>query len=344
MAARFTRSGKKKAREIRGEAGKAKIAIYWAASCGGCEIAFLEIAERIIEFMDKADLVFCPCLMDVKYQDVRNMPEDFIDVTLFNGAIRNDEHLEIAKLLRDKSKIFIAYGSCADKGCIPALANFATRQEIFDYVYKDSPSVDNPEGKMPKTTTYVPGGQLELPAFWDCVKSLDQVVDVDYYVPGCPPSRKTIDELLDVLLTGSLPAEGGYIGSTGKSVCEVCERDRKEKKIKQIKRPHLHEIDSKECLLDQGFLCCGSATRGGCGALCPTANMPCIGCYGGLDEIEDQGSKMLSVVASVLDYEDEKEIEKAMEEIVDPAGYFYKFSMAKSYLFRKIEEKQTVPL
>ena len=118
--------------------------------------------------------------------------------------------------MRDKSKILIAYGSCADKGCIPALANLCSKEEIFEYVYKNSPSVDNPRGIMPKTTTYVPGGELELPAFWDCVKTLDQVVDVDYYVPGCPPSRKTINLLLDALLTGDLPEEGSYIGASPK--------------------------------------------------------------------------------------------------------------------------------
>ncbi|MCD4784050.1 MAG: oxidoreductase [Candidatus Eremiobacteraeota bacterium] len=339
MSAKFERFISTRVKKDVEEEEKPRIAIYWCASCGGCEIAFLEIAERILDLAEKIEIVFCPCIMDIKYHDVWDMPDDYIDITLFNGAIRNDEHLEMAYLLRDKSKILVAYGSCAAKGCIPALANFNSKKEIFDYVYKESPSTVNPEGITPQPIVEVPEGELELPAFWDCVKTLDQIVQVDYYVPGCPPAQKTTNELVDVILSGKLPKHGSYIGSATKSVCDDCPRERKEKKIKKIKRPHLSEIDPEVCLLDQGFLCCGPATRGGCGAQCPSVNMPCIGCYGPLDGIEDQGAKMLGVIASVLDYEDEEDIKKAMEDIVDPAGYLYKFSMSKSLLFKNRHEK-----
>jgi F420-non-reducing hydrogenase small subunit len=165
--------------------------------------------------------------------------------------------------------------------------------------------------------------------------SLDQIVDVDYSVPGCPPTPKSTNALLDALFSGKLPAPGSVIGANSKSVCDECDRDRKEKRITRIKRPHLDVIDPVECLLDQGFLCCGPATRGGCTALCPTANMPCIGCYGPLNGVEDYGAKMLSVVASVLDHEDKGKIDKALEDLIDPAGYFNKFSGSKSLLFKK---------
>lgn len=320
------------------EVEKPRIAIYWAASCGGCEIAFLEIAERILEVAEKAELVFCPCIMDVKYDDVRNMPDDYIDYTLFNGAIRSSENEEMAILLREKSKNMIAYGSCSYEGCIPALANLCTADEILDFVYQGSISTVNENNVRPMEHVKVEDGELELPRFYNCVMSLDQVVDVEYFIPGCPPAPKSTNEFLDLLFAGKVPQPGSIIGGTSKSVCDECERERKEKKIKTIKRPHLYEIDPKKCLLDQGFLCCGPATRGGCGALCPTANMPCIGCYGPLDGVEDYGAKLSSVIASVLDYEDEEEINRALEDLVDPAGYFNKFSMSRSLLFKRRNE------
>ncbi|MBD3278059.1 MAG: oxidoreductase, partial [Candidatus Aegiribacteria sp.] len=148
---------------------KPKAAFYWAASCGGCEIAVLDIGERLLPLAEAVDIVFWPCAMDVKYDDVRAMEDDEIDVCFFNGAIRNSENRELAELLRQKSKILVAYGSCAHEGCIPGLANLKTKQEILKQNYIDDPSVDNPEGIYPQTKTEVPEGELELPELYDTV-------------------------------------------------------------------------------------------------------------------------------------------------------------------------------
>ena len=128
-------------------AEKLKLALYWAASCGGCEIAIVELREKILVVDQVADILFWPVAMDAKYKDVEAMPDGHIDVCLFNGAIRTSENEHLAHLLRKKSKVFVAFGSCANEGCIPGLANLHDRQSIFDYVYLESPSVDNP-GKV----------------------------------------------------------------------------------------------------------------------------------------------------------------------------------------------------
>jgi len=90
---------------------KLKIAFYWAASCGGCEIAVLDINERILEVVQIADIVFWPVALDIKYKDVENMSDGYIDITFFNGSIRNSEQEHMAKLLRKKSKTLVAFGS-----------------------------------------------------------------------------------------------------------------------------------------------------------------------------------------------------------------------------------------
>jgi F420-non-reducing hydrogenase small subunit len=79
---------------------KLKIAFYWAASCGGCEIAVLDMNEKILDVVKIADIVFWPVALDVKYKDVESMPDKYIDITFFNGSIRNSEQEHMAKLLR----------------------------------------------------------------------------------------------------------------------------------------------------------------------------------------------------------------------------------------------------
>ncbi len=104
---------------------KIKLAVYWGAACGGCCVSVLDVHEALFTVVEHADLVFWPIALDFKYKDVENMPDENIDVTLFNGAIRNTENEHIAKLLRKKTKVLVAYGSCAHMGGIPGLANFS---------------------------------------------------------------------------------------------------------------------------------------------------------------------------------------------------------------------------
>lgn len=315
---------------------KPKLALYWASSCGGCEIAVLDLQEKILDVANAFDIVFWPVAMDFKYEDVRKMDDKSIDLCLFNGAIRNSENAELAHLLRAKSKALIAFGSCAYEGCIPALANLTTKDAILKWVYKDSPStVSNNGGIYPQTHTKMPEGEIEIPEMWETVKSLDQVVDVDYYIPGCPPQPVQIWNVVEYLLSGKpLPPKGSILGADEKTCCDECPRDRKEKKIKKFVRPHEILADPNECLLDQGIICMGPATRSGCGALCTKANMPCRGCYGAPPNVVDQGAKMVSALSSVIDSQDPDEIDAIIGQIADPLGTFYRFSMAHSILKR----------
>jgi len=313
-------------------AEKLKLAFYWAASCGGCEIAVLEIGEKILKVAEIADIVFWPVAMDFKYADVQKMPDKSIDACFFNGGIRTAEHRHVAELLRAKSKILVAFGACSTEGGIPSLANLYRREEIFNRIYKETPSTVNPEGITPKTKVNVREGVLELPEFYPQLTTLAQVVDVDYFVPGCPPVGEQVWAAIGAIASGKLPPKGSVIGAKNKILCDECERKREEKKIKTIHRNYEIIPDREKCLLEQGLLCMGPATRGGCGALCIKANMPCRGCYGPPPGVEDQGAKMLSALASIIDVEDEKEVRKILDKAVDPAGTFYMFGLANSLL------------
>jgi F420-non-reducing hydrogenase small subunit len=323
---------------------KPKFAMYWAASCGGCEIAVLNIGDKILE-VDKAfEIVFWPVAADFKYQDVRGYPDQSIDICLFNGAVRTSENEEIAHLLRRKSKVLVAFGSCSSGGGIPALSNLTTAEKTFQSAYLDNLSTDNPERIVPQPSTQVEVGELHIPEFYDTVKALDQVVPVDYVLPGCPPEPKQIWNVLQAIIAGSqLPSPGSTVlGASDLALCEECPLEKHEKQIEQFFRPFEIVPDPDVCLLEQGLFCMGPATRGGCGALCPQAGMGCRGCYGPLAGVEDQGVRMLSAVASSMNLgspsDEESELEEmishAMDTLVDPAGTLYRFGMAHSHLKR----------
>jgi len=313
---------------------KPKIALYWAASCGGCDVAVLDTNEKILDIANIVDIIFWPIALDFKYHHVEAMEDKSIDLCLFNGAIRNSEQEKIARLLRAKSKVMVAFGACACFGGIPALANFTNRDEIFERAYLQAPSNDNVNGTLPQTLTNVNGYKLELPEFFDTVSTLAQVVDVEYFVPGCPPPVDIILKVVNLFATGQLPPVGSVIASD-KSLCDECDRIKEDKKITNIYRPHEIIPDPEKCLLEQGIICCGPATRGGCGLRCIKVNMPCRGCFGPPPGIIDQGAKLVSAIASIYQGNEEDEIAVMVAEVLDPAGTFYRFGLADSMLRRK---------
>lgn len=317
--------------------GKHRFAMYWAASCGGCDISVINLHEAILDLAERFDIVFWPAVMDAKYADVEAMPDGSIDLTLFSGGIRNTENAELARLLRRKSSILVAFGSCATEGCIPGLANLTAIDDMLDRVY-EGPSMDNPDHVRPMSHTTVPEGELHLPALGALLQTLDQIVEVDYRVPGCPPETEQIAEVLGWLgaaLDGkaTLPIRGSVLGAGHSTVCDECRRDRGIKRIARFGRlQELLPLDPGLCLLEQGVPCNGPATRDGCGAKCPLAGAPCIGCYGPADGVVDFGARLLSAFASVVDASEPAEIDRILDGLPDPVGQFYRFSLAGSLL------------
>lgn len=314
--------------------GKPKLAVYWAASCGGCDISTLAIDEKVLAVADAFDLVMWPCVMDGKVSDVEALPDGAIAVCLWNGGVRSSEHEAMARLFRRKSQVLVAFGSCAHEGCIPGLANLHDRESIFRTAYQETPSTENPKGVRPQTKTEVPEGTLHLPFFYDTLKTLDQTVPVDYTLPGCPPEAERIWDALTAILEGKLPPKGAVIGAQT-TVCDDCSRKRSEKKVKKLHRVWQVIPDEETCLLEQGIVCAGIATRAGCGALCPKVNSPCIGCYGPNEGVKDFGARLMAGISSVIDSSDPKEVDRILSEgIPDPVGTYYRFGLAHSFLRR----------
>lgn len=322
-------------------AQKPKVAFYWCASCGGCEEAVVDLAEDLLTVADLVDIAFWPVAIDIKRKDVEAMPNGSLTVSFINGAIRTSDQREMAELLRKKSKFIIAFGACSHLGGVPSLANLHSREEILEYVYKGSPTTVNPEGTLPQEK-YIDreGHALELPAFYNTVNALDQVVDVDYYLPGCPPTPKIVKEAVLALLSGKLPPKGTVL-APDVALCDECPRKKTKPEkllIQKFYRPYEVVADPEKCFLAQGILCMGIGTRKGCEALCVHGNMPCTGCFGPTSGERDYGGKILSAITSGVDATDEKKIAEILEGIPDPTGTFYRYSLASSLLRGKIAE------
>jgi F420-non-reducing hydrogenase small subunit len=134
------------------------------------------------------------------------------------------------------------------------------------------------------------------------------------------------------------------IGASGKALCDECPlNETKPDKVlvQDLKRPHQVIPDPEKCLLTQGLLCLGPATRGGCQALCVKARMPCTGCFGPLDRVTDYGAKAASFIASIVDFQDEKSIEKVMDHLPDAVGTFYRYTLASSSLGGRARRNKT---
>ena len=316
---------------------KPKVAFYWCSSCGGCEESVVDLAEAILDVVAAVDIVFWPVALDFKRKDVEAMPDGSIAATFLNGAIRTTEQEEMARLLRRKSGLLLAFGSCSHLGGIPGLANLFDRESILKNVYFESPSTVNPEKVLPATCYRDNGHTVVLPEFHNTVRTLDQVVSVDYYVPGCPPTPRILRTALQTLLGGDLPAKGTVLAPDC-ALCEECPRkDTKPEtlSITEFKRPQDLLIDEQKCLLAQGLLCMGLATRSGCEAPCIRGNMPCTGCCGPTSRVQDQGAKILSCLASLVESKEDAEIDRVLNTIPDPVGTFYRYGLPGSFLRRK---------
>jgi F420-non-reducing hydrogenase small subunit len=276
-----------------------KVAQEWLNACSGCEISIVDMGERLLDVLGLIEFVHSPVLMDHKYfgqlGDGKHIDIPEAVVGLISGGLRNTEHIEVLEEMRKKCQIIIALGTCATHGGIPALANSYENSTILDRYYSTE-TTDRPEA--------VPSDGV--PALLDRCYALDEKIKVDVYLPGCPPHPDQVFTALSALLTGSpldLPT---------KSVCDLCPTKREGKgQIKELRRflqaPQHNGPDEPlgkmRCILEQGMLCMGSVTRGGCGGdqltpRCISARVPCRGCYGPVKEGSNQRFDMLNALAS----------------------------------------------
>ena len=316
---------------------KPKIAIYGLGACAGCDQTVVDLNEILLQLAETVDIVLWPLAMDFKLSRIQAMQDGEVALSILSGAVINSDHHEMAALLRRKSRIVLAMGTCACFGGVPGLANFCGREEMFNQVYRDAPTVTNPDGVRPQPETDVRGRKLTLPEFSGHVFTLDQVIDTDYYLPGCPPPPALIGNAITAVLAGDLPPKGSSLAPR-KALCDTCPRNSRKPgrmDIRYFRRIHEVDADPDECFLAAGIVCLGPATRSGCGEACIRINVPCRGCFGPVPGGVGSAPKFLSTLTSLLTVERDDEIEEAIDSLPDPAGYLYRFCQPSSILGRK---------
>ncbi len=280
-----------------------KVAEEWLNICGGCEVAILDLGEKLLDVLPSLEFVHMPVLMDQKYfgqtaeKDELEIPE--ADVGMISGGIRNEKEKHVALEMRKKCKTLIALGSCACYGGIPALANMYPVEDLHEKVFRGSKTTE------PADT---PSSE-ELPKLTDRVYALDEVVTVDLALPGCPMNPVIILEALTALL------EGKPFELPERSVCDDCPTKREEKSDVGLKRPlqdaefSAGEYDKMRCLNEQGILCLGPVTKSGCGKpykegdeyvpRCIKGYMPCRGCFGPIRKSANPLVDMMTALSSI---------------------------------------------
>ncbi|HHE51463.1 MAG TPA: oxidoreductase [Candidatus Acetothermia bacterium] len=169
---------------------KVRVATVWFSGCAGCHMSFLDLDELLIDLAERIEIVKSPVV------DTKEFPEN-VDVTLIEGAIGNEEHYELVREIRERSKIVIALGDCAVTGNVPAMRNGIPVAEILEGVY----------GKERTTTGTIP--TEVVPHLLNRVRPVHEVIPVDYFLHGCPPPAGVIGKALLALLDGKTPELAG---------------------------------------------------------------------------------------------------------------------------------------
>ncbi len=237
-----------------------KLATLQLCGCSGCHISLLDLGPTIFSLIknEKLSLRYSQILMDEKELDHK------IDLLFVEGCVATDHDEEILKTCTTLADKVAAIGSCACFGGPAAIANQYGRSEVLEKAFFD-PAFP---GKI-----RVPNDNL--PAIREFSCSIDTFVNVDFYVPGCPPESEILADFIGNIVTGKRSL--GYVNT----VCDECSRKRTGESPTQIKRIiEVGHVDPEKCLVEQGIICMGKMTMGGCAAKCPRANAPCEGCRG----------------------------------------------------------------
>jgi len=315
--------------------GKLKLAVVYGAICGGCDVALLNWGLKLAEIASKYDIVYWNAAVDSKLEDLEKV--DQIDVGVYMGVVRTELHEKLAKTLREKSRIVVAYGACAVYGGIPGLAALTDPGKAFEHVNSTVTTQSREEERA------LPA-YLEMPRMLSTVKPVTRIIEVEVLVPGCPPSDESNDELAKILLEYEPGKEfhGKILLGEENSLCTVCPR--RPEDMHRIVMPgifRLHEVklDETKCFLEQGVLCMGPATRAACKAPCIKNNYPCIGCMGPAPGVDDVGLKYSSSISSLVLVDKEKELmeyglAKQLDKVVDPLGVFYAYTLPSSTIYK----------
>jgi F420-non-reducing hydrogenase small subunit len=238
----------------------AKVAFFQFSSCWGCHQSLLNLHLGLLPVLPELDIVYWPAVVDFKLSSLKARPDGDVDVGFCEGFIRTEHDLECAKLMRQKCKTLVSYGTCATYGSVAGLANQFTKEELLKRKFEECESLGEPNDMLNNRDP-------ELTEICDAVRTVPQVVPIDIVMPGCPPKKENILGAVSALLTQSASPM-----DKSTNVCATCKAD--------------------PCILVDGKLCWGNVTAGGCTLMCPEKGDACVGCFQSTDVIDEEKAEM----------------------------------------------------
>ncbi len=240
------------------------------SSCWGCHQSLLNAHLNLLPILPALEIVYWPAVVDFKHDSLVEREDGSIVVGFLEGVARTKQDTENVKLMRKKCKIIVAFGACACYGSVKGLANLFDKEDLIKRKFMETESITDENPKEP--TQHVPGIE-------DFIVNVKNIIDVDMFIPGCPPTSDNIVAAISYLLT--LVSEDPKLLDKNKSMCEKC------------------DLFKEGCFLDKGKLCFGPITAGGCELLCPNHGDYCYGCFKATNKPSEKISKLKSMLYDI---------------------------------------------
>jgi F420-non-reducing hydrogenase small subunit len=283
-----------------------KVSIISLTCCAGCVSSFLNAGEALLEILSgDFEIVYSPTFIDLK-----EIPE--VDLAIVEGGVRTQADENLIREVRAKSKVIVALGICATHGGITTLGNLMSVKRLLEREY-----------------TLIDTGRL--PELKDLMYPICNFVDVDYYIPGCPPMPFLIVHSLKSIVSGKMPMRHQSV------VCTECHRKIIPAKLDRLYGVYEKEVDPEICLVSQGFICLGSLTREGCGAPCPRAGFTCFGCRGPADSLLYRTRDIYALLVKVISKRTGIPEENVKKELYRNPFVFHTFIFSKFERFKARE-------
>jgi len=283
-----------------------KASVVSLTCCAGCVSSFLNAGDALLEILlEDFEIIYSPTFVDLK-----EVPA--VDLAIVEGGIRTKEDERLIREVRAKSRTLVALGLCATHGGITSLGNIVSAKKLMEK-----------EHSLPEPT--------KLPELEDLMYPICNFVDVDYYVPGCPPMPFLIVHSLKSIAAGEAPIRYQSV------VCTECHRKIVPAKLERLYGIYEKESDPKLCLVSQGFVCLGSLTREGCGAPCPRAGFTCFGCRGPTDSLLYRSRDMYAFLVKVISTRTGIKEEEVKAELYRNPFVFHTFIFSRFERFKARE-------
>jgi F420-non-reducing hydrogenase small subunit len=249
---------------------KASVAFMQLSSCWGCHQSLLNAHLDLLPILPQLDIVYWPAVIDVKLEELKNMEDGEIVVGFVEGVARTKQDTANAKLMRKKCKIIVAIGACACYGSVKGLANLYDKGDLIKRKFMETEAITDENPEVP--TEHVP--EIE-----DTIVNIKNIIDVDAFIPGCPPTTDNIVAAISYLL--SLVGEGPESLDQSSNVCQTC------------------DLYEEGCFLGEGKLCYGPITAGGCNLMCPNSGDYCYGCFKATNNPDEKASQLLGMINDI---------------------------------------------